>query len=362
MQKGRKYVFIRAAAFLLLLSLTLCGCSSAPSASQDPAPRAEPATLEQALLKERGKPVDQSDYKKFFGGEGILDAFSEFDCNLDHGYSTDVHDLVVSDGKLYRANFNTTLPNGKNIQGLGTLPGKDVQYWHLTYDGEMGTLYLKDGSGYKLTGVPFTSAPLDREQFPLFKKVYRYGADGKTLEDHTAEFLAADKVHDFGSLMIAFLGDTVSLIFPGQYLDPDTTGWNWYRDMGWREYIAFDLDLSAIGSEKPVRLFNKNILMTTSAFYEIVYASEPMDDKAAQAQLAPDGSVSPYFPAADHLNCNLTLRKIDLLSTYYSDVRNISTSHVITADYTLLPIREVITEGYSKYVEYDCDKFYWSYS
>ena len=42
--------------------------------------------------------------------------------------------------------------------------------------------------------------------------------------------------------------------------------------MGWREYIAFDLDLSLIGDEKPIRLFNKNILMTERAFYEIVYS------------------------------------------------------------------------------------------
>ena len=78
--------------------------------------------------------------------------------------------------------------------------------------------------------------------------------------------------------------------------------------------------------------------------------------------LAPDGSVSPYYPAAAHLNCNLTLRKITLLSDYYDDVRNISTSHVITADYTMLPIGKIITEGYSKYQNYSCNGFYWDYS
>lgn len=349
----------RLALCMALLLGALCGCAGA--GGQNAATGKEPTTLEQALLKERGIAYDQSDYKKFLGGEGIIDEYAEFDCAVDHSYSTDINDLVVSDGKLYRANFNATLPNGKNIQGLGTLPGKDVQYWRLTYDGEMGNLYLKDGSGYKITGVPFTTAPLDGAQYPLFKKVYRYAADGKTLEDHTAEFLSADKVYDFGIPMMAFLGDKVSLLFSGRYLDSGTTGWNWYRDMGWREYIAFDLDLSAIGSEKPVRLFNKNILMTTSAFYEIVYAAEPLDDGDAQAQLAPDGSTSPYYPAAEHPNCKLTLRRIDLLSTYYSDVRNISTGYVITADYTMLPIQEVITEGYSEYVRYDCNKFYWDY-
>ena len=97
--------------------------------------------------------------------------------------------------------------------------------------------------------------------------------------------------------------------------------------------------------------------MTDSAFYEIVYASQPSDDNDKETQLAPDGSVSPYYPAAAHMNCNLTMRKIELLSAYYTDVRNICTSHVITEDYTLLPINEVITQGYNEYVRYSCNTF-----
>ena len=364
---------LRAAVAALLVLSLLGGCagrggeSSEPkgtgSASLDAKTEAEPVTLEQELLKRRGIAFDQSDYKKFIGGEGIIDEYAEFDCNVDHGYSQTINDLVVSGGKLYQTNLNTALANGQNIQELGTLPGKDVQYWHLTYDGEMGSLYLKDGSGYKVSGIPFSTTPLDKAQYPLFKKVYRYAADGKTLEDHTAEYQNADKVYNSGTPMIVFAGGKVSLLFSGKYLyqDKGTAGWNWYWDMGWREYIAFDLDVSAIGSETPVRLFNQNILMTNCAFYEIVYASEPLDDKKEETQLAPDGSVSPYYPAAQHLNCNLTLRKITLLSNYYADVRNICTSHVITADYTLLPIAEIMTEGYRPYSKYDCLTYYNAY-
>lgn len=362
---------LRAAVAALLVLSLLGGCagrggeSSEPkgtgSASLDAKTEAEPVTLEQELLKRRGIAFDQSDYKKFIGGEGIIDEYAEFDCNVDHGYSQTINDLVVSGGKLYQANLNTALANGQNIQELGTLPGKDVQYWHLTYDGEMGSLYLKDGSGYKVSGIPFSTTPLDKAQYPLFKKVYRYSSDGKTLEDCTAEFLQADKVYSHTYPMLAFVGGKVSLIDTAKYLDKGTTEWNWYRDMGWREYIAYDLDLSAIGNETPIRLFNTNILMTNCAFYEIVYASERMDEKDAAAQLAPDGSVSPYFPAAQHLNCNLTLRKITLLSNYYADVRNICTSHVITADYTLLPIAEIMTEGYRPYSKYDCLTYYNAY-
>lgn len=90
-------------------------------------------------------------------------------------------------------------------------------------------------------------------------------------------------------------------------------------------------------------------------------ASEPLDDSDTKAQLAPDGSVSPYYPAAQHLNCNVKLRKLDLLTAFYGDVRNISTSHVITEDYTMLPIAEVLTDGYGAYQKYDPCRFYWDY-
>lgn len=213
-KRYNKRFLTRIFAVFLLVSLTLCGCakktpetdSSAANtkSSQNASTQAEPVTLEQALLKERGIPYDQSDYKKFLGGENIIHEYAEFDCNLDHGYSKSVNDLVVSDGKLYQANFNSLLANGKNIQEIGTLPGKDVRYWQLTYDGEMGSMYLKDGSGYKISAVPFSTAPLDNAKYPLFKKVYRYAADGKTLEDHTAEYLNADRVYDNGIPMIVF--------------------------------------------------------------------------------------------------------------------------------------------------------------
>ena len=367
---------MRGLASLLLAFILLCGCAgnggktSRPAAEKDTSlnasTQAEPVTLEQALLKERGRPYDQSDYKKIIGGEGIIDITSEFDCFVDHSYSTDIDNMIVSGGKTYRANFNSPLSNGKNILETFTLPSTaEVRYWDATYDGEMCNFYFKDGSAYKLSGQsPVTSyipEKIDTDKYPLFKKVYRYSSDGKTLTDCTAEFLNADKVYRHRTPMLAITGKKVSLIDTAKYLDKNTTEWNWYRDMGWREYIAYGIDLTAIGNETPIKLFNTNILMTNCAFYEIVYASEPLDDNDKNAQTAPDGSVSPYYPTAQHLNCSLTLRKITLLTNYYKDVRNICTSHVITDDYTLLPISEIMTEGYAEYYKYDCNKFYNAY-
>lgn len=83
---------------LASLALSACGkkpsetysSTSIPEPSQNTSTQAEPVTLEQALLKERGKPYDQSDYKTFVGGEGIINEYAEFDCNLDHGYSNTI--------------------------------------------------------------------------------------------------------------------------------------------------------------------------------------------------------------------------------------------------------------------------------
>lgn len=353
MAQYKKHKHLSRAALVLCAAVALYllpGCAKGDG--QTAATGQEPVTLEQYLLKNRGIDYDQSDYPKLVGAEGIIDLTSEFDCNVDHSSAADINDIVLSGGKLYLANLNTPSFNGQSLWQAGVLPGSDVVSWRLTYDGEMGTLYLKGGAAYKVSANPFSAQPLDSAQSALFSKVYRYAADGKTLEDCTAEYLNADKVYNNGGPTVVFLDGKVSLLFPAQYLDPDTTGWNWYRSMGWREYIAFDLDLSAIGDETPIRLFNCNILMTDQAFYELYYGSAPLDDSDAAAQLAPDGSVSPYFPSATHPNCPIALRKITLLTDFYSDVRCISAGFVITDDYTVLPIQDVITEGYGDYDRY----------
>ncbi len=359
MQQHKKHKRLSTAALALSAVLALCllpGCSQS-GGGQNASTGAEPTTLEQYLLKNRGIAYDQSDYPKLVGAENAIDLTSEFDCNVDHSYSTDINDIVITGDRLYLANLNTPSFNGQSLWQAGTLPGSNVVSWHLTYDGEMGTLYLKGGAAYKISANPFSAQPLDSAQSALFSKVYRYAADGKTLEDCTAEFLSADKVYNNGGPTVVFIGEKVSLLFPAQYLDPTTTGWNWYRDMGWREYIAFDLDLSAIGGETPIRLFNCNILMTDRAFYELYYTSAPLDNSDAAAQLAPDGSVSPYFPSATHPNCPIALRKITLLTDFYTDVRCLSAGFVITDDYTVLPIQDIITEGYGDYDRYSPTSF-----
>lgn len=100
---------MRSLAAVLLAFTLLCGCADkggktseatvGKDTSLTASTQAEPVTLEQALLKERGKPYDQSDYKKIIGGEGIIDITSEFDCFVDHSYSTTIDNMIISGGK-----------------------------------------------------------------------------------------------------------------------------------------------------------------------------------------------------------------------------------------------------------------------
>ena len=116
---------MRGLASILLAFTLLCGCADKGGKTSEPTDKkdtslnastqAEPVTLEQALLKERGRPYDQSDYKKIIGGKGIIDITSEFDCFIDHSYSTTIDNMIVSGGKTNRAKFNSPLSNGKNI-------------------------------------------------------------------------------------------------------------------------------------------------------------------------------------------------------------------------------------------------------
>ncbi|MGN0613613.1 MAG: hypothetical protein ACI4JB_06890, partial [Porcipelethomonas sp.] len=172
---------IKILALLLFVILLLCGCSknksSQPAGTEKPTQTdsqnsqtdTEPVTLEQELLKRRGKPFDQSDYKKLTGGENIIDVNSEFDCELDHGNSKTIDSIVVSNGKIDRANFNSLLTNGKNIQEVGALPkSNEVMYWRITYDGEMGKVYYRDGTGYDIGCAPYSTKPIATAKYPLF--------------------------------------------------------------------------------------------------------------------------------------------------------------------------------------------------
>lgn len=74
----------------------------------------------------------------------------------------------------------------------------------------------------------------------------------------------------------------------------------------------------------PIGIYNTNILKTNCEYYEVICTDN-----------------------------GYSLRKIGILSCFYEDVRNIMDDYVITEDYTMLPIKELLGK------DYDSNKFYY---
>ena len=83
---------------------------------------------------------------------------------------------------------------------------------------------------------------------------------------------------------------------------------------------TFDLNVKGY----PIGIYNTNILKTNCEYYEVICTNE-----------------------------GYSLRKIDILSNFYEDVRFITNDYVITKDYTMLPIKELLGK------DYDPNKFYY---
>ncbi len=313
----------------------------------------EPVNIEQELLKQRGIDFDKSDYPTFTGGEGIVDTDSIFGSAL--FYMNGSYNMI-SGGKIYEVNVNTKLSNGQNCRLVSTLPEDgEIISCKLEYDGQGLEVEYRNHHKYKLTSNsaagPFTVKQIDTAQYPMFTKVYRYQSDGKTLEDCTEAYMNLDKYYQDSYPDIVFMNGKIGMVELKQNFYDEGI----YFDGEWREYIGYDIDTSAMGNETPIRLFNSNIVMTNCAFYEIIYAKRPVLTRDKDTYKNQDGSCAQYLPCYGSMY-HMKLRKIELLSNYYDDVRNICSTSVITKDYKILPIKEIMGDRYS----YDTFFYDWS--
>lgn len=81
------------------------------------------------------------------------------------------------------------------------------------------------------------------------------------------------------------------------------------------------------GDEKIIRIYNCNIIMTDRAYYEVFDFSDlgTTNDNVNNKNYSPD----------------YRLKKIEFLDEYYDEVLTISQTHLITKDYTMLPLSEL---------------------
>lgn len=192
-----KFLFIpRLFLCAALLAVALCGYSASPGEAKKPDPgsgqstatQAEPVNLEQALLKERGKPYDQSDYKTFVGGEGLLNfdtIFTDTDPAVAKG---ELSSVFLSDGKLYKFGTDSALPNGKNCMEIYSLPDKAKPiYLHSgDFNGADLDVIFSDGKRFSLD-APSNNGPYTAKEskfgMVFFEHTYQYSDDGKALSE-----------------------------------------------------------------------------------------------------------------------------------------------------------------------------------
>ena len=348
--KYNNHFLSRILAVFLLVSIVLCGCAKKPSGTENPDPdnsmnastQADPINLEQLLLKERGIPYDQSDYKTFVGGEGLLNldtVFTDTDPAVAKG---ELSSVFLSGGKLYKFGTDSALPNGKNCMEIYSLPDKAKPiYLHSgDFNGADLDVIFSDGKRFSLD-APSNNGPYTAKESKFgmifFEHTYQYSADGKTLSE----------IPDFRSRITRFdLGS-------GTVIDKDVTaGITSYFDDKNRGVIIWEANCSAMSDgEKIITLFNGNILVTDKAFYKLVYDAVPDNstdytDKTTNS----DGTAADYLPKFGGGN-RYRLKKIEKLTAYYNEIATITHSAVITYDNKILPLTEIIPaeNEYSKY-------------
>ncbi len=199
-------------AAFLLVSMALCGCAKQPSGTDGSDPdnsmnastQADPINLEQLLLKERGMPYDQSDYKTFAGGEGLLNfntVFTDTDPAVAKG---ELSSVFLSGGKLYKFSTDAALPNGKNCMEIYSLPdtAKPIYLHSRDFNGADLDVIFSDGRRFSLE-APSNNGPYAAKESEFgmiyFEHTYQYSADGKTLSE----------IPDFRSRITRFDSHTV---------------------------------------------------------------------------------------------------------------------------------------------------------
>lgn len=320
---------------LVMIMLTFAGCGDDLTDHTDPGmseskPQSsttadtQPETLEQELLKKRGIAFDNSDYKKFIGGEGLLDSKTLFSNRKGSiaAASAVSGSVFLSGNKIYKYSCKDPLEGGKNCIAVGTLPKGTTEDIIGFYDWSLGDTQLllyyavNGGCGvYELNATtyddPYTVDDKYADESYKFRKSRLCENGTETLIDENAFVPTVKQFTDNG--------------IPHLLLTKDGT---LYKIRGGKYYYKMDLSFLDSG-EQIVRFYNDNIVMTTKAYYEVFEAIDFGEGYKYDGNSVPD----------------YRLKKIELLDKYYDEVLTISQTHLITMDYTMLPLTELTFPG-----------------
>ena len=271
-----------------------------------------PDTLLGIVLKNKGIKMEDNPYKKFIGGE-ILSKDTWFN---EYTFISSNKAYIFDPAKLKSGEVSYklvyTIPDNIKIVNIGTPYGADIYF------------YSDDDHKYRVRDTNIDNDVKD--EYAMFERATYddFGDYSFNKENYTVSRYKQKVDYDIICNMF-YVKDNVLYELVEEYYH--------YQEKRWVPFKIEKVEGNYEG-ETILDIYNDRIIRTDKGFYEIV----KYYDK--------DGNVK------------TTTLKMELPSKYYDEILTFTYEYVILNDYTLIPIRDVLTNRKKEYnYNYYVDKF-----
>lgn len=271
-----------------------------------------PDTLLGTVLKNKDIKMEDNPYKKFIGGE-VLSKDTWFN---EYTFISNNKAYIFDPAKLKSGEVSYklvyTIPDNIKIVNIGTPYGADIYF------------YSDDDHKYRVRDTNIDNDVKD--EYAMFERATYddFGDYSFNKENYTVSRYKQKVDYDIICNMF-YVKDNVLYELVEEYYH--------YQEKRWIPFKIEKVEGNYEG-ESILDIYNDRIIRTDKGFYEIV----KYYDK--------DGNVK------------TTTLKMELPSKYYDEVLTFTYEYVILNDYTLIPIRDVLTNRKKEYnYNYYVDKF-----
>ena len=271
-----------------------------------------PDTLLGTVLKNKNLKMGDNPYKKFIGGE-VLSKDTWFN---EYTFISNNKAYIFDPAKLKSGEVSYklvyTIPDNIKIVNIGTPYGADIYF------------YSDDDHKYRVRDTNIDNDVKD--EYAMFERATYddFGDYSFNKENYTVSRYKQKVDYDIICNMF-YVKDNVLYELVEEYYH--------YQEKRWIPFKIEKVEGNYEG-ESILDIYNDRIIRTDKGFYEIV----KYYDK--------DG------------NIKTTTLKMELPSKYYDEVLTFTYEYVILNDYTLIPIRDVLTNRKKEYnYNYYVDKF-----
>lgn len=294
---------------LVILSIVLLGHGKENSNAGN---EKYPDTLLGTVLKNKGIKMEDNPYKKFIGGE-VLSKDTWFN---EYTFISNNKAYIFDPAKIKNGEVSYklvyTIPDNIKIVNIGTPYGADIYF------------YSDDDHKYRVRDTNIDNDVKD--EYVMFEKA-TYGDFGDysySKENYTVSRYKQKVDYDIICNMF-YVKDNVLYELVEEYYH--------YQEKRWVPFKVEKVEGNYEG-ETILDIYNDRIIRTDKGFYEIVK----------------------YYDKNG--NIKTTTLKMELPSKYYDEVLTFTYEYVILNDYTLIPIRDVLTNRKKEYnYDYYVDKF-----